>query len=588
MKEIKGVVNQKPVYIGADIPLQTKQYPIRELLEAFSELTKKDSQTRLALTGKFDGENGFSVWNYLDERNLTDRVDYSPYYERCSDFPVKKRDCAFWVDRDTPKNLLTCQYLQKRLSNHIQPEKYALIVTPFHPDRHQGNSSLTRVWLDHLRLAGYRIHLIWYMYDLDRVSEELRSLSQNTYEIYREVTVSSKLTGKNISGLNFHVDDWCGPEVLSAVDDLTQRFEYDVAIANYAIMSAVFERTANYTQKILITHDAFTDRNRKMLKQGYPESSWISLDFKGEKKACDRSDIVVAVQESEGLFFLDLVNDPDKIKVISPIYPVRRVKRKPFENKINIGYFGSHNGLNEANFAQYFKLWMANSALRKNSRLLIAGGVCDALTSFVNPLFLKKTGARLLGRFDDLNDFYAQCDCIINPERGGTGIKIKTLETLAAGMPLLSTKFGTFGLDCHSRFHQATDFNELIELSVEVATNPSLLEKLANDTDEVYRAYIQKYGNRMKDLLGPTVATSAYSINGPITQNPREILFTSEMNENICRNAISFQDNRAGSFQRLFRKLKIFLDSLPLAQLWLRPPYRFIKSFARKCIPTIF
>ena len=48
-------------------------------------------------------------------------------------------------------------------------------------------------------------------------------------------------------------------------------------------MTAVFDGVAAYTQKILLTHDRFTDRNRRMLAQGYSSAGWVSIDERGER-----------------------------------------------------------------------------------------------------------------------------------------------------------------------------------------------------------------------------------------------------------------------------------------------------------------
>ncbi len=53
----------------------------------------------------------------------------------------------------------------------------------------------------------------------------------------------------------------------------------------------------------------------------------------------------------------------------------------------------------------------------------------------------------LLGRVEDVADFYRQCVCTVNPMRGGTGLKIKTLESLAHGCSVLTSPSGAEGLE---------------------------------------------------------------------------------------------------------------------------------------------
>jgi hypothetical protein len=161
---------------------------------------------------------------------------FFPYYEHCDRFPVKKCDCDVWISRGTSPEQLTATDLMRRLSGEVAVfRKYALFFTSFHPLKQEGNSKLMRIWLEHLKKAGYQVHVVYYMYDRRDVSSELRRQAFYEYDLYLEVDVVSKMTGSNECGLNVHVDDWCGGEALNAVARLTSWFEYDIAITNYPV-----------------------------------------------------------------------------------------------------------------------------------------------------------------------------------------------------------------------------------------------------------------------------------------------------------------------------------------------------------------
>jgi len=55
-------------------------------------------------------------------------------------------------------------------------------------------------------------------------------------------------------------------------------------------------------------------------------------------------------------------------------------------------------------------------------------------------------GLRVHGRVADLEAAYAAADIVVNPVRHGSGMKIKTVEALAHGLPLVSTGHGVRGL----------------------------------------------------------------------------------------------------------------------------------------------
>ncbi|MBL4697707.1 MAG: glycosyltransferase, partial [Phycisphaerales bacterium] len=458
------------------------------------------------LSGRRCADEIYSVWNFIDQHDLTDRVEFLPYYERCESFPVKKIDCDLWIPRSTPALLITPEYLLSRLENKEDTNrKYAMFFTSFHPYKQEGNSTLMRLWLDHMKRAGYITHLVYYGYDLGEVSGDMRRMALHEFDLYKEIQVKSKLTGSNYNGLNLHVDDWCGIEAMEAVDQLAREYEYDIAITNYSFMSAIFDRLSEYTQKILLTHDSFVDRNRRMLEQGYPESGWMSIDKRGEKIACDRSDVIVAMQEHEADGFREL-GDPSRVRVIAPIFEKQDIPQAEPTEKLRIGYFGSSNWVNEQNLGEYLKLWAQDSELMEHSEIHIAGGVCKTLKDFVPASVLNKVNAKMVGRVDKPGDFFATCDIIINPERGGTGIKIKTLEALAHRMPILTTCGGSVGIDSTIPYHQAENFKALVNLTKQIMNQRGDIEQLREECASIYDSYLSLQTQRMNDLLGAPIA----------------------------------------------------------------------------------
>jgi len=488
--------------IGADMPINTKRYPIEPLLGSFHKLSQVNDNVRLILSGRRCPEEIYSVWNFIDQHDLTGRVEFHPYYDRCNQFPIKKSDCDVWISRNTPASMITPDYLRKRLDGVLPAErKYAMFFTCFHPEKQEGNSTLMRLWLDHMKQAGYTTHLVYYMYDIGAVNADMRRAALYKFDLYKEIKVTSKLTGANYNGLNIHVDDWCGIEALEAVDQLTRQYEYDIAITNYSFMSAVFERISAYTKKILLTHDSFVNRNRRMLEQGYPESGWMSIDKRGEQLACNRSDVIVAMQEHEAEEFRKL-GDPKRVKIVAPAFEKKEIKHPAPAKKLRIGYFGSSNWVNEQNLGEYLKHWVKDPELTANSEIRIAGGVCETLANFVTQSLLKKVKPTMVGRVDQPEDFFSTCDIIINPERGGTGIKIKTLEALACGMPVLTTKGGSVGINSKNRYHQAKDFKALVDLTKTLIKKPKEIEKLRKECVTIYDAHFKLQRQRMYDLLG--------------------------------------------------------------------------------------
>ena len=103
--------------ICADIPQHSSTATIRALLEGFSALRELRDDVELVLASRRHVLEEFSVWNYIDEHQLTDSVTYLPYYQTCTSFPFFKQDADLWIDRDSSLESLDEKSLSRQLDN---------------------------------------------------------------------------------------------------------------------------------------------------------------------------------------------------------------------------------------------------------------------------------------------------------------------------------------------------------------------------------------------------------------------------------------------------------------------------------------
>jgi glycosyltransferase involved in cell wall biosynthesis len=486
---------------GADLDLARDESRLRALLEAFAEVARDAPEDRLHIAARRGPDARFLLWNEVERLGLQEQVTYAPYTDVCRRFPVFKADCARWFDgASLSERAGTAAFGRRRAAS-----RRVLFVTYMHPWKLEGNSRLMRDWIDAFGAAGYAIDLLYYAGDPPgAVTAEMARAAAEACAQVETVAVRSPLVGSNTNGLNVHVDDWCGPELLEAVDGMVARQAYDVAFVNYAFLSAVFERVPAYTRKLLMTHDRFEDRNRRMLAQGFPESGWLSLTRDGEALACARADRVIAIQPEEAAYFEGLADAPDKVVTVSPVIaptPVPPAPPAP-DGRLRIGYFGAHNHVNELNLGVFLDAWQARPGLRDGAALVLAGSLCEHLEDFVDAGALAAAAPRMLGRVDDLAELFAACDLVINPERGGTGLKIKSLETMAHGMPLFCTAAGAVGFASDSRFHAAPDIPALADLVAAAVADRALVDVAREETRDVYRRYCERNRDAAEALIG--------------------------------------------------------------------------------------
>jgi polysaccharide biosynthesis protein PslH len=92
-------------------------------------------------------------------------------------------------------------------------------------------------------------------------------------------------------------------------------------------------------------------------------------------------------------------------------------------------------------------------------------------------------GVEFTGTVDDVRPYAAGCDLIVIPLRVGSGTRLKILECMAMGIPVLSTTIGAEGLNFTPGTHlEISDtIEELIAKSLELLAQPPTLTRLATD-----------------------------------------------------------------------------------------------------------
>jgi hypothetical protein len=89
-------------------------------------------------------------------------------------------------------------------------------------------------------------------------------------------------------------------------------------------------------------------------------------------------------------------------------------------------------------------------------------------------------GVRILGKVDDLRDYYAKSKVVINPAIAGTGLKIKTIEALGYCRPVVCWEAGIDGMPMALRKY-CKSVSSWFEFSQELI---NLLSKSPNDLND--------------------------------------------------------------------------------------------------------
>jgi glycosyltransferase involved in cell wall biosynthesis len=297
--------------------------------------------------------------------------------------------------------------------------------------------------------------------------------------------------GTTASGTARTLEDYCWPEAAGQFRSLVRSLRPDAIVFEYVTMAYLAEsiRSVSAGQPrrptlILDSHDVLHERCRQFRAAG--RDHWLEIDERQEIAAAQSFDLILAIQEAEGEWFRRHVPSAE-VLVIGHSFDfseVRIAHREDSGAGVVLGYFGSRNESNvDAIGAFVEQAWPAVRAAQPATQLLIGGTVNDAPA--VSALS-SSAGVRCVREFPSVGDFYAQIDIAINPVRFGTGLKIKNVEALAYGRPLVTTAGGCLGIPAAfgGCCRGAADVASMSELLLEWIRDPALRRARSRQAEE--------------------------------------------------------------------------------------------------------
>lgn len=242
----------------------------------------------------------------------------------------------------------------------------------------------------------------------------------------------------------------------------------DVILIEYIRLAYLADKLPPGVRTLIDTHDVMHLRYASFQKIG--KSHWLKISKQEEVDALNRFDAVLAIQEREKEYLRDILS-PDTTVLQVGMDTVTEFLPEPSGPCLPIGFIGAHGIPNVDGITAFIdRVWprLADNH-GKAVKLLVAGSICDILAQRQ-----LGSGIELLGIVDNVTDFYRQVAIIINPVTFGGGLKIKTVEALAYGKPLVSTPVGAVGLEdgAGNAFLIAADEDEFFHQLAELIASP--------------------------------------------------------------------------------------------------------------------
>ncbi len=283
--------------------------------------------------------------------------------------------------------------------------------------------------------AGIIAKAIWY---LGAVLNQLQS-------VLHALPYPTRRFSERAGGMKLVDYQW--PWARRAFQQILNRYQPDVIICQYVTTAWLLDTLTPSQRRdihfIIDTHDLLSARKDQFEQRGHDH--WIDISPEEEARVLAMFDTVVAIQPSEAAAMQQMA--PDARVIVAGHYSAKSAtvqQKRPVDSpevKLSLGYIASNNASNIDALERFLEQAWPRIARDGMVELLVAGAICETVAMKVDQLNLKHAGnVRLLGSVEDVTDFYQQIDVAINPVQFGTGLKVKTVEAIFHGIPVLTTE----------------------------------------------------------------------------------------------------------------------------------------------------
>ncbi|WP_264537013.1 glycosyltransferase [Flavobacterium sp. N1736] len=211
---------------------------------------------------------------------------------------------------------------------------------------------------------------------------------------------------------------------------IVKNTEYDIILISYVYWSSLLDNVTkgSNTKWIVDTHDFLTSQfqtNKKFALDRY---------FKREINLMKKFDNVWVISNEENYLFSQFINNP--VSLITHGLPNNIETSSKTEKTIDVVYVASENFHNIKAANWFFK--EVYPLLSPDIKITVVGKIGNHIPKFENVenLILVK----------DLNEVYKKSKVTICPMLSGTGVKIKVIESLSHGIPVVCNERGVDGL----------------------------------------------------------------------------------------------------------------------------------------------
>lgn len=214
-------------------------------------------------------------------------------------------------------------------------------------------------------------------------------------------------------------------------NDILKSKVFDYIIISYATWASLIKKNLYLNKAILIndTHDFITAQNKN--KRNFQ----LGKSMEKELELLSLFDEIWSVSNDEQYLFSQFLGGI--YRFIPTMYPAQQLNNSPNSpKKYELLYVGSENEHNIRSINWFFS--EVYPLLESDYKICVIGKICDHIPDFPNVVKIRFA--------ENIEDHYKESKIAICPMLTGTGIKVKVVESMSYGLPIVCSPRGLDGL----------------------------------------------------------------------------------------------------------------------------------------------
>jgi len=264
---------------------------------------------------------------------------------------------------------------------------------------------------------------------------------------------------------------------------------YDFVVITYVFWSRLIVDIPGAI-KVINLHDFITlTEHQRSGNCGFQ----LGRMFQSEIQAIDRFDYALTISDEETLHLEPFCSHAKFVKI--PIYFPERFSEES-EFKYDLLFVGSDNPFNVQGMKWFFS--EVHPLLPSQTKMAIVGSISKKIED--------RPGLTRIAYVNDLQEIYKKSKIAICPFFGGTSLKVKVVEALSFGKPIVATRWGLVGIvEKHGKGCLVADEAPAFANAISALLRDGVL--YAN-CQEAAKAFFQKcfskriFSQRMKKVFG--------------------------------------------------------------------------------------